>query len=1010
MKRLLLGLLLLLAALSAQADTPVTLFRSVAGNVNFVGGEVTMRRSPNTGNPCQVWTASDTVNLAISGIPATATIKHAQLYWAASGTASDFTVTMDGVAYTALSSRQYTSTTIGSGFTFFSGAVDVTAAVTTKRNNSYALTGLTVNNGSPWCASSGVLGGFSMVVVYSDTSEPFRVLNLYEGFQYLRDSSVTLTLSNFQIPSPLTTTGRVAHVTWEGDNDLLASGENLTFNGTAMVDGTNPSGNQFNSKSNIDGSSTSYGVDFDAYTVASPVIQANQTSASTIYATGQDLVLLSAEIIAVPNVAAADLEIFMTRNDALVSGQNASYTLSVVNNGPSVETGPVVVVNTLPAKLTYVSAAGAGWSCGASGQVVTCSRSGNLAVNATASPITLTVLVNATGSITNTATVDGVTFDNISANSTASDTSTATAPIVSAYIFTNGQCVDNIALGAGGQTCAAYAWPTVGVTTPTAAGTLLTNIFITAVNASGVPTKFSASAATPVNFEFALRCNNPTTANGTLATFTALPSPSTLPTCASNAQPTTWSSAVSLSFAATKPSVATAFTFDYDDVGRMQFYLRGGGTLITAGAEFKLHPDKLSITNVKTTVGNVSNPGTSNESGTVFAKAGEIFGMNVGAYTAKGNPAKNFGRETTPETLVLTQTQGSVLTAPPATAFTNTAITGSWSAISNGVVTGSNLAWSEVGSLLMTPAFGLGAASTYALSSAAKFEPTTIGRFYPDHFDTVVTGPMACLTNMLCGSLATAVYSSQPFAVQVTARNGAGGVTTNYNGKLAKAVTLGAFDAPASLTANPSGVLPPTPPSPFTLNTLAATAFAAGVSTVTPPAPVYQLRNPYVTASPHANNWTAPVSIYIRATETSADGVTSKRTSGTVEGGVRVLQGRLLVGNVHGSERLKMTVPLISQYWTGSQWEKNTADSSSVLSLAALVSNCQGGLVCPISNSPNPASKTMAAGATSALLLAPNQVGYGDVQATNPAWLPSTVGRISFGVYRSPLIYIREVF
>ena len=28
----------------------------------------------------------------------------------------------------------------------------------------------------------------------------------------------------------------------------------------------------------------------------------------------------------------------------------------------------------------------------------------------------------------------------------------------------------------------------------------------------------------------------------------------------------------------------------------------------------------------------------------------------------------------------------------------------------------------------------------------------------------------------------------------------------------------------------------------------------------------------------------------------------------------------------------------------------------------------------------------------------------------NPAWLPSTIGRAVFGVYKSPLIYVREVY
>jgi uncharacterized repeat protein (TIGR01451 family) len=60
-------------------------------------------------------------------------------------------------------------------------------------------------------------------------------------------------------------------------------------------------------------------------------------------------------------------------------GQNGSYKLTVTNAGPAVARAPLRVIETLPAGLGFVSGAGAGWNCAASGQIVTCTNQNSLA-------------------------------------------------------------------------------------------------------------------------------------------------------------------------------------------------------------------------------------------------------------------------------------------------------------------------------------------------------------------------------------------------------------------------------------------------------------------------------------------------------------------------------------------------------------------------------------------------------------------------------------------------------
>lgn len=122
----------------------------------------------------------------------------------------------------------------------------------------------------------------------------------------------------------------------------------------------------------------------------------------------------------------ANLSLTKTHSGNFTAGLNGTYTLTVANSGPSAA-GTLTVTDTLPTGLSFVSGVGLGWSCSASGQTVTCTNSGGLAVGAN-STITLTVGVSgaAVPSTTNTATVSSVTSDPNLANNTASDPTTVT--------------------------------------------------------------------------------------------------------------------------------------------------------------------------------------------------------------------------------------------------------------------------------------------------------------------------------------------------------------------------------------------------------------------------------------------------------------------------------------------------------------------------------------------------------------------------------------------------------
>ena len=421
-----LALALALAA-PAFAQTPIALTFSYAGNVQFTGTAGTLRAQPNSVNACAL-NASGSGTLTI---PAGASVVAAHLYWAGSGPTVDAQVTFAGPFGSAnlVADRTFTESFVNGAttFQFFSGYEDVTAQVSSS--GSYTLSNLSVTNTGSYCSSQAVVSGWSLIVVYSRASEPLRVVNISDGFQDFRGSQLVILDDNFQVPSSGTIDAFVSHVTWEGDveNSTALGGftENLRFQGTALTDALNPLNNQFNSASNIVGSATTYGVDFDRYNVSS-LVTAGQTSATTTYSSGGDLVLLSAEVFSVTNTPTADVSIAKSHVGNFTTGQNGDYTLAVANAGPSAAAGTTTVTDTLPSGLSFVSGSGTGWTCGAVGQDVTCTHAGPIASGGALPDLTLSVAVaaNAGASLTNTAAVANATFDNLSTNNSSSDPTT----------------------------------------------------------------------------------------------------------------------------------------------------------------------------------------------------------------------------------------------------------------------------------------------------------------------------------------------------------------------------------------------------------------------------------------------------------------------------------------------------------------------------------------------------------------------------------------------------------
>ena len=999
-------LLLALVTGMAHADTPLTLFKTFTGNVNFTGTAVSMRNSGS--NVCSVYSANTTLSVALAGIPTTATVLSAQLYWAGSGSTPDYTVGFESGNVTSTAARSYTSQSVG--YDYFSGAVDVTSQVAARRNGNYQFYGLTVNSGSPYCAVEAVLSGFTLLVVYSDNSQPYRVLNLYEGFQYYRSTSYTTTMTNFRTPSPLTsaTTGRVGHITWEGDGTAGQTGEDISVNGNKMTDTLNPSGNQFNSKSNINGNTTSYGVDFDAYDLASPIIGANQTSVSTLYQSGTDMVLLSAQLVAMPHVQAVDLSLNMTRGGPFQTGTAGTYTLSVFNAGPSTEVGPITLVDTLPAGVSYVSAEGTRWSCSAAGQVVTCKYNGLFTINTYLPDITLTVLPTAEGSITNTASVSGVNYESASANNSDSDTTTVTRGAVT-YVFTDSACTANVPFTTLGQ---------CRLLTPDQRVPAATSVdgYLTALS-NGVPVARSTTAATTVQLNFAVTCVLPLKHAGVRATINAV----AVPLCADGpgapaAGSAAWSTAYALVFAANAPSVK--ITMGYADVGKVLISVKDTAGAVASSPSVIWRPDtlRLAVNGSITSATSTSAP---------FLAAGAPFSMKVDALMVNGVAAPNFGNGDATVTVALPAA------LPAATADEKLIVAAmgnlpkletAWpNPASGGAFTGTGI-FAEVGVPTLVASVTGG---YFGVAGDVRDGVLKAGRFYPFSFQTVVTPMFAECTKITKLPVCTtgvpgASYATQNFVVNVIPLDVNGNVVQNFRGVFGDKLDLSAVDRAGSVSAlSPGG-------GALTASTVAALpatgSYEAMVATAS-----YALPVPFNRAQPASTAWSPSLPIYLRATaQTAVDSggkarLTSKQLDKSLEAGVTILNGRLRLSTVPGSELLRLPVTMDAQFWykpatgTGS-WTGNQADNGATPVTIAF-SGCKRNLLvanaCDTTLKMTPKDAAFTAG-TGRFFIAPPGAGKTGSAMFNmtgaPAWLPSTLAQAVFGVYKSNFIYLRELY
>ncbi|MCR4298291.1 MAG: hypothetical protein NUV75_06000 [Gallionella sp.] len=506
----------------------------------------------------------------------------------------------------------------------------------------------------------------------------------------------------------------------------------------------------------------------------------------------------------------------------------------------------------------------------------------------------------------------------------------------SSFVFTDSACVHNIAFGAPGQTCTILGW------SPQVAGQNLANVYITAVNAAGVPTRLSTANRTR-NMRFGLSCHDPAAHAGIQATFGAV----TLPLCEANgAMPTAWSATLAAFFPGGIPS-AGPYIFNYADVGAVNLWMQNSASLGQVGASgtFVVKPGGFVLSGIMRTSDSFANPAAADAAGVKFVKAGEMFSVTVTATTCApasatctvaGVATPNYGNETAAESVML----ASALVAPAG--GSNPAVGGAFGAFgaahpsglpagAGGVAHGTAFTWDEVGIINLTPSVGDG--DYLGLGDVTGTASGNVGRFFPDHF--ALSG-MPIVNRILSGCVpdSSFTYAGEEFQATFTleARNAANIPTANYltangyaklDGTAPTNFNFGAIDladAVPPLTATPSVVL--------TLGTSSGSWTAGGQGTFNVNLTVNRAAAPDPDGPFESFNLGVdPIDTDgVKLASYNLDVNNDATNDHSLVGASKIRFGRLKLSNAHGSELLNLPIPIQTQYWNGISFVTNGED------------------------------------------------------------------------------------
>ncbi|MBI1195741.1 MAG: hypothetical protein GC138_07840 [Gammaproteobacteria bacterium] len=443
-----------------------------------------------------------------------------------------------------------------------------------------------------------------------------------------------------------------------------------------------------------------------------------------------------------------------------------------------------------------------------------------------------------------------------------------------------------------------------------------------------------------------------------------------------------------------------AISVNYADAGEVGLNLKDDATtnpdlpggIAGSSDAFVVKPAGFTLENIRRTADGFANPAATDASGAVFIGAGRPFTVQVTAIDATGSPTPNFGQETPQESVLLTP----ALVAP--TGGHNPPIDaqqGFDGSFSNGVATGTDFAWPEIGIITLTPSIGDG--SYLDAGDVTGTASGHVGRFIPADFRIDAGATPALHTQ--CDTFS---YLNQPVdyavapTVTVTAIAATGQTTQNYQGDWWKLADFGesyAHNGPIPSTASlDAGGLNHTPLACPDCGGSASTQFGGTLAYGATAAET----DPFVGALDIA----FPI---VDSDGAAYSGNPFRISAIAFDQGGEIRSGRGYAKDAYGTyARIGDSLPIAlgSQYYDSLSggWIANTADSCSIVAYTATDSD--------VTTSASPTGQTTLNGGLADVVLTltgdpGTPGGKTQLNLSWPAWLDGqTSATASFGLFR----------
>ncbi len=173
---------------------------------------------------------------------------------------------------------------------YFGSFKNITNLIDQQGNGLYNFSGLDLNFiiGN-YCSTAVYYAGWSILVIYKDTTLPTQQVNIYDGlasvYGFENNSTTTIYITNLNVVD--TQNSRMGFLAWNGSPNLFFN-ESISFNGNLLSNPPlNPADNPFNGTNSYTGAGDLYNMDLDVFDISN-FIAVGDTDATLTFTSAAD--------------------------------------------------------------------------------------------------------------------------------------------------------------------------------------------------------------------------------------------------------------------------------------------------------------------------------------------------------------------------------------------------------------------------------------------------------------------------------------------------------------------------------------------------------------------------------------------------------------------------------------------------------------------------------------------------------------------------------------------------